>query len=287
MRVLIAILFISSVSLIGTAQTMTWIPSSLVGSGCQDAGNVKENIICFKLQYLPEKTGLLTSYTTGFWANCLNNSSAVVSNRSCIMNDNSNQLSACDKIGKTLINCSGNTGLNSSASVKKGVPVILHQICFQVTPGETVEITEDDLTDLTTSMDIENETASTFFPAYKTFSYKNSFSNVQVQTEEISSGSQNGNTLSSEQTPTMHQENAGLELFPNPAFDFINLKVISKQKTMEYSIYDMAGSCLLKADSNTNELIKLDISGYRSGVYHIFAKSDEKVFSKRFVVISQ
>ncbi len=352
------VIFLFAFSLqIGVSQTMTWLPSNKVNTGCKDMSNAKKNILCYKLQYVPEQTGVLTSYTTGFWADCLNGNSNIVLNQSCSMIDNSQQMPACEKFGKTLLNCSGNSGAKASNFVKKGVPIYLHQICFQIDSKQEVNVMEDDLLDLTTSIDVEGETAKTFFPTYKTLSFKNDQWVDFVKTDEIAltlqkkfsksslkwtPANETGNgfylierssdnrifnpifrvedgpdhkvdahylftdtdkmigeayyrityqSLSDLNTVSnvvnvIYESDVTVELYPNPAIDYINLRVDSKDEIVTYKIFDSNG--LLRANSKvkSNELHKLDVSSFGSGVYNITIETKENFVSRKFIVIA-
>ncbi|HJW30112.1 MAG TPA: hypothetical protein VJ508_12810, partial [Saprospiraceae bacterium] len=113
---------------------------------CNYEGSCCDNILCYAIRYTPGYSGMLSSYTTGFLTNCYG-FDPIVYNQSCVMNDNSAS-SGCIS-GVELFNSSGNTG---TLPITAGVPVILHRICFHVLPGQTLNITEDVITDLTCSI---------------------------------------------------------------------------------------------------------------------------------------
>jgi hypothetical protein len=50
------------------------------------------------------------------------------------------------------INCSGQDGYTP---VQKQVPKIIHQVCLQLGAGANILFDEDELTDLTTSIDLQ------------------------------------------------------------------------------------------------------------------------------------
>jgi hypothetical protein len=91
---------------------MEWVflpPGTNVGS-CPSMTNCCTNTICYGLQYTPEHTGLLEDYTTGFTIPCPG-ANPIISNSSCVMNDNSNEISACGPPNNLLLfNSSGNEG---------------------------------------------------------------------------------------------------------------------------------------------------------------------------------
>ena len=157
------------------AQNMTWLPSDYISyGGCENLTDCDQNIVCYKLQYTPQTSGVLTSYTTGFFADCQDGETSLLENTSCFMPDNSRQLEACQQVGKILMNCSGNSGSGSTCRLEAGVAVILHQVCFQVKDGNHVVITEDETTDLTTSLDLSSDLiAKTEFPSYAPYQTNN------------------------------------------------------------------------------------------------------------------
>jgi len=153
------------------SQTMTWIPSKhVVNKGCIDMTNCDENIVCYKLQYIPNESGVLTSYTTGFIADCENGETKVKINKSCIIEDKSDQVVACESYGKILLNCSGNSG---ATNLEKGRPIILHQICLDA-KNKNIAIVESDIIKLTTSIDVKERKAKTEFADYVSYMALNS-----------------------------------------------------------------------------------------------------------------
>lgn len=153
----------------GFSQTMKWVPFSQgsVSGKCTCNTSSKNDYMCYTLEYTPEASGTLTSYTTGFLVSCTSlGSTIVVKNESCGMTSNTNIINGCNELGKILINSSGNSGTAGSTTVEKGKPITLHQICFNVPVGETITIEEEELTDLTTSIDIGNGDAKTEFPVF-------------------------------------------------------------------------------------------------------------------------
>ncbi len=132
--------------------TMQWI---LLREGeqfgpCTSNSDCDENVVCYGLEYTPLYSGVLTSYTTGFFMDCDNGSNPVISNLSCVMNNNSQTLDFCSQVDSILFNSSGNSG---NISVTKGVSVIIHQICFTIPSNNTMIITRDDVIGLSASID--------------------------------------------------------------------------------------------------------------------------------------
>lgn len=79
------------------------------------------------------------------------------------------------------------------------------------------------------------------------------------------------------------RDDLDIQVFPNPAADFINLGVDELTEDIEISIYDMSGKQLI---SNNNMQItnnRLDITGLQVGLYRIIIKSDKGVYQTSFM----
>ena len=148
------------------AQTMKWVPmeASMARGDCAIQTGAKQSLLCYALEYTPAVSGVLTSYTTGFFVSCTSAGSPIAKNQSCVMGNNVNLRDGCKDNGVVLINSSGNTGTSTNNKVQAGVPVVLHQVCFSVPYGESITIREDKITDLTTSIDISNGVFQTEYP---------------------------------------------------------------------------------------------------------------------------
>lgn len=80
--------------------------------------------------------------------------------------------------------------------------------------------------------------------------------------------------------------NQPVEVFPNPAYDFIEINIEDLQDVIT-SVYvtDISGKIIFKED-NYNENSKLYVGDKETGIYFISLKTlSEKVYSQRFVVI--
>ncbi len=148
--------------------TMEWVylpPGTDIGS-CPSMTNCCTNTICYGLQYTPANSGILEDYTTGFTVPCAGPNSPIISNTSCVMQDNSDEINGCGPpANAVLFNSSGFEGM---ISVTACVPLILHKVCFTIPIGESVSIAEDVITDLTTNIQVDPVTAVTEFPDYTT-----------------------------------------------------------------------------------------------------------------------
>ena len=147
------------------ASSFAWVPDNGAHGSCPAATNCCTDVICYGLQYTPGVSGNLTSYTTGFTANCLGMATPIVSNQSCVMTDNSFEINECVNFNAILFNSSGNAGF---LPVMANVPVITHKVCFSLSAGESVTITEDMIIDLSASVDLTGGGQYTEYPSYTT-----------------------------------------------------------------------------------------------------------------------
>lgn len=167
------------------ASEMKWVLLPVGSNGsCVSNTDVCANTFCYGLEYTPDHTGDLTSYTTAFFIDCVNNGSPVLSNTSCVMNNNSSETNGCAQYDLILINSSGNNG---SFAVTVGVPVIIHQVCFSIPPGMTVNVVEDEVTDLTTSIDLPGGGFATEYPMYVAYAVVHS--NIVTNSNDNGDGS--------------------------------------------------------------------------------------------------
>jgi hypothetical protein len=151
-----------------TGSEMRWVylpPGSTTGS-CSSGTNCQNGTICIGLEYTPDTTGTLTTYTTGFIMNCYNGNNPVVSNTSCVMTNNGNIIDDCANSGLMLMNSSGNNG---AVPIQQYVPIILHQVCLQLGSGGNILLDEDESTDLTASIEVQNGGLITDLPSYTNF----------------------------------------------------------------------------------------------------------------------
>lgn len=107
---------------------------------CTSQSDCDDNILCYGLKYTPGTTGILSGYTAQFSINCtgLSNSYPVILNQSCqMMTGNDNVVDECSTQDITYFQ---SNGINGTLNVTEQVPVILHQICITLAPGETLSI---------------------------------------------------------------------------------------------------------------------------------------------------
>lgn len=164
---------------------MRWVllPGGTNGA-CVSSTDCCQNIFCYGLEYTPGRTGVLTSYTTAFFADCVSADSPVLSNASCVMSDHSEEENGCLDFDLIKITCSGNSG---TIAVTAGVPKIIHQVCFSVPQGMIVNVVEDEVTDLTTSIDLTGGGFVTEYPEYEQHTLEHAY--LVTNTNDSGAGS--------------------------------------------------------------------------------------------------
>ena len=117
---------------------------------CSSDSNCDGDTICYGLQYTPNITGTLTSYTTAFFVECDNGANPYINGISCRTTGSvDNVTNGCGEFDVVQVVASGNT---VNTAVTQGTSIILHQVCFSV-PSEVLSIQEDEVSDITTSID--------------------------------------------------------------------------------------------------------------------------------------
>jgi len=71
-------------------------------------------------------------------------------------------------------------------------------------------------------------------------------------------------------------------LFPNPAYDFITLKLPDGLQNPTVDIFNIQGKKLRTFNINTNRE-RLDVSAFPSGIYFVNIQSDKNHFTKKFI----
>jgi hypothetical protein len=73
-----------------------------------------------------------------------------------------------------------------------------------------------------------------------------------------------------------------IELFPNPAHDFITLRMPGKIQKSRVDILSVTGK-VMKSFSWSNDQNRLDVSDFPAGVYLVRIQSGDKFVLKKFV----
>ena len=169
---IIFFLFFFSSSTILWGQSMQWVflANGVVNGSCTSTSDCSNEILCYGLEYTPAISGTITSYTTGFFVDCTapnnGNGNPIESNSACIMTDNSALNVQCSAASLVLLNSSGNSG---TSALVANTPIILHQICLDLSANQSVNIVEDDATDLSVSIDEAGGGPVNELPSYSTF----------------------------------------------------------------------------------------------------------------------
>ncbi|MBK9982222.1 MAG: T9SS type A sorting domain-containing protein [Saprospiraceae bacterium] len=134
--------------------TMEWVllPNGEGIGACVSSSDCTNDVLCYGLEYTPLYTGTMTTYTTGFFIGCMSGINPVLSNSACLLHDNSQIHDFCTQAGVVLFNSSTDQGV--AVPVFKGVPQIIHQVCYSIPSSGTLTVTRDNLPGaLSTSID--------------------------------------------------------------------------------------------------------------------------------------
>ena len=74
-------------------------------------------------------------------------------------------------------------------------------------------------------------------------------------------------------------------LYPNPTSDYLNIDLRTLSSTGIIRIYDLSGSIVKNIHSNGGNIVRLNVSGFRSGIYTIEVVSDH--FTSRNIFIKK
>jgi len=80
-------------------------------------------------------------------------------------------------------------------------------------------------------------------------------------------------------TTKMNNTASIISLFPNPAYEKIQLELANNQIAVEIEIIDVNGKMIHKTYNNT----EIDVKGLSDGMYYLRIKTDKGIFSKKFV----
>ncbi len=135
-------IMIVSCSLYGQG-TMEWVylpPGTTIGPCTSESMCGADPVSCYGLEYVPAYSGIMTSYTTGYFISC---NAIEELNESCVMTDNSLWRDYCGTQFDTVyMNSSANNG---TVQVTAGTPMIIHQFCMSTgSYVGPIDINEDD-----------------------------------------------------------------------------------------------------------------------------------------------
>ena len=124
---------------------------------CTAGTDFEAGVVCYGLEYTPSVTGTLTSYTMAFYVECLIDYSPPISAASCTFTDNTQIFEDCANEGIIFIQVSGQlpstVGDGSGIAVVQDVPVIIHQVCLDFHFLDTIDVSLDDITGISMSID--------------------------------------------------------------------------------------------------------------------------------------
>lgn len=75
----------------------------------------------------------------------------------------------------------------------------------------------------------------------------------------------------------------GVEVFPNPAKDRVSIR-FAEAAEASIRVYDMTGR-MVHSSSSTAQAVSIPTTGFRSGVYSILIRQQEKVFTERIIIL--
>jgi hypothetical protein len=74
-----------------------------------------------------------------------------------------------------------------------------------------------------------------------------------------------------------------VDVYPNPSTEFINIVLASSEEENEVRVIDMFGKIIYSTTSNSNNILKVDISTLATGIYHIQVINNNANISKQFM----
>ncbi len=261
------------------AQQMQWVPGDQVSDpSYTDGTDCQANLLCYTLAYTPAQTGVLTSYTTNFLVDCDAGNSAIISNKTLVMGDNSRQEEACEQAGILLLNSSGNSG---KITVKAGQTTYLHEICIQ-TASKTTELqfVSDKVGAMTTSLNRRNGGAVTERPDFQPFIFKR---NRSVCDEALVNPFSNSD-LGGIEGQNEAADGIQLSLSPNPAISELQIRFDDVAATANYQLLDATGRQLREWKAANRVSQTIDVSQLPAGFYYLNVSTDKEELSRKFVV---
>lgn len=261
------------------AQTMRWVSiPTAPPSGTADMSDKTKGQMCFGLEYTPKVSGTLTSYTTGFLVSCTSLGSPVSKNKSSSMVSNAEVKNACEEVNQVLMQCSGNSGTDEMNKVKADQPVILHKICLLIPGGESVSILEDDITNLTTSINGDDGKFHTEEPFFVTQTISRAIPDATKPTE---AGSPD-HTSGADADDTVMQ----MIFSPNPARDFLTIDVAEITEEWNWSLSDQQGRTITQGvESSGSGQTRIPLHAVDPGYYTLRVTSGKQVIAENLTII--
>ncbi len=146
-----------------------YLQPGAASGNCSSLSDPDNNIQCYGMVYTPSITGTIFSYSTSFFGDCLSGSSPylITGTGSCIMTNNTDHLAACTEFELFQLQLSGNSG---TFAVTAGVPVIVHQVCFDLSSGGSFNLVKDEVSPISFGIEAGGM-AMNDFPVYETTTF--------------------------------------------------------------------------------------------------------------------
>jgi len=97
------------------------------------------------------------------------------------------------------------------------------------------------------------------------------------------------NPGSTDNRPTPSNENTTLGIYPNPVDKVLvlNTEDLPKNSSVELSVFDSSGKEFYREVSkyNANDMIRLNTSGFQTGIYLLSLKSDLGIETGKFIIL--
>ena len=89
----------------------------------------------------------------------------------------------------------------------------------------------------------------------------------------------------------LEKDGFDLSVFPNPAYDKINLKFSSSEKRkIEIGIFNQIGKAVrenLEYSAAGNDTYSIDVSDLSPGIYFVHLNIDDKIISRKIVLMNE
>lgn len=151
------------------SQVINWqfLPEGQVNGNCVSESSFENGTACYGLEYTPGVTGLMSSYTMGFFIDCIPEHGLPIEAKSTVLSDNTQIFNVCEPDGIIFLQASGQDQSPFSAvPVVANEPLIIHQVCFDFHFLDTVDIVLDNFTGISMSIVDENNVPITDSPPF-------------------------------------------------------------------------------------------------------------------------
>jgi hypothetical protein len=85
---------------------------------------------------------------------------------------------------------------------------------------------------------------------------------------------------------TFHSERFAVEVMPNPAKEFLDVKIETQEPVIEISLIDQIGRIVMYKKLNfTNNTVRLELSNINAGMYTVFVQSGPGIYIESIVIV--